>query len=267
MTKKNLNKKPYKMKTNYVKLLLLVFSSLFFIGCASKQNIVYFQELQNDAIEKALKPYESTIQVGDILSINVSAIDPEVSLPFNLYETPIGGDRFSNAKPLTHLVNAHGEINFPVLGKIKVEGLTTRELTEMLTTQLIPYINNAIVNIRLPNYKISVMGEVEKPGSYLIPNERVTVIEALNLAGDLTIYGNRKKVLLIREVNDERIRVNLDITSSELFNSPYFYLAQNDVLYVEPNKTRMNASKVGPNTRDIISSISLLISLVAIILR
>lgn len=240
---------------------------LLFVSCASPEKIVYFQEIEGVTINDSLINYEPEIQIGDILAINVSAVDAEAAIPFNLYETPMVGNITSSAKPITYLVDSNGDINFPVIGKFKVEGLTTKETNDTLTNVLEAYIKNPIINIRLTNFKVTVMGEVAKPGTYTVPNERISILDALGLAGDLTIYGERKNVMIIREKNGKRITVNLDLTNKQLFNSPYFYLSQNDVVYVEPNKTKVNGSAVGPNTGVIISSISILISLVAILIK
>lgn len=138
-------------------------------------------------------------------------------------------------------------------------------MSAMLTQKLSEYLKNPIVNIRLKNFKITVLGEVKMPGTYLIANERITLLEAIGLAGDLNIQAKRSKIKLIREQQGKRTLTTFDLTSKDLFNSPYFYLAQNDVVYVEPNKTKMNSSVVGPNSGIIISSISTLISLIAIL--
>ncbi|MHB1147654.1 MAG: polysaccharide biosynthesis/export family protein, partial [Lutibacter sp.] len=151
--------------------------------------------------------------------------------------------------------------------KIKVEGFTTKEITNHVTETLAAYLKNPIVNIRLTNFKVTVLGEVQKPGTYPVPNERISILEAIGLAGDLTIQGKRKTVVLVREQNGKRTFIDIDLTSREILNSPYFYLAQNDVLIVEPNKSKINSSAVGANTGIILSSISFLISIVAIIIR
>ena len=168
---------------------------------------------------------------------------------------------------MSYLVNIDGELNFPVLGKIKVEGFTNKEITDLLTKRLSDYIKNPVVNVRLINFKVSVLGEVGRPGTYPVTNERISIIEAISLARDLTIQGKRANVLLVREEHGKRVFVNIDLTNKKLFNSPYYYLAQNDVVYVAPNKAKMNASAASPNTGIIISAISVLISLIAILTR
>ncbi|MDP3358545.1 MAG: polysaccharide biosynthesis/export family protein [Lutibacter sp.] len=233
-------------------------------SCVSKKEIVYLQDTEGITALEAIVKAEPEIQQNDILSINVSAMDAEAALPFNLFEA---GSATSVSKPITYLVNSDGDINFPVLGKIKVEGFTIKEITRYLTEALAVYIKNPIVNIRLTNFKVTVLGEVQKPGTYPVPNERISILEAIGLAGDLTIQGKRKNMVLIREQNGKRTFVNIDLTNKEILNSPYFYLAQNDVLIVEPNKTKINSSAVGPNIGVIFASISTLISIIVLITR
>lgn len=250
-----------KNKIYIIGLLVLLLTS-----CASKKGIVYFQDIEGVQVNDTLLSFEPRIQAGDLLLINVSAIDGEAAMPFNLYETPMVGTAATNAKPLTYLVDAQGNIQFPVIGELKVAGSTTLELTEKLTTVIGAYIKNPIINIRMTNFRVTVLGQVKAPGTYSVPNERITILEAIGLAGDLEIHGKRKNVMLIREQNGQRLFVNIDLTNKELFSSPYFFLAQNDVLYVEPNKVQVNASAVGANTGVIISVTSIILSLISIFL-
>lgn len=249
-----------RLKTAVALVLLVSMGS-----CVAKKEMLYLQEAEGiNALETIVK-VEPKIQQNDLLAINVSAIDGEAALPFNLFEA--GGTATSIPKPITYLVNSDGDINFPVLGKIKVEGFTTKEITNHLTEALAVYIKNPIVNIRLTNFKVTVLGEVKSPGTYPVPNERISILEAIGLAGDLTIQGKRKTVVLVREQNGKRTFIDIDLTSREILNSPYFYLAQNDVLIVEPNKTKVNSSAVGPNIGVIFASISTLISIIVLITR
>lgn len=240
--------------------------ALLMASCKSSKKIVYFQETKDITVKDSLVIFEPEIQVGDFLSINVSALDAEAALPFNLFETPVLVNTIGNLIPITYLVNPDGIIFFPVIGELKVGGLTTKELNTKLSKILEPYLKSPIVNIRLTNFRVTVLGEVARPGSYSVQNERISIIEAIGLAGDLTIYGDRKEVILIREQNGIRTNINVDLTNKQLFDSPYFYLSQNDVIYVQPNKTRVNSSAVGPNTSIIVSGLSILISLLAIFL-
>jgi len=225
--------------------------------------MTYFQDVEGVEVNDSVPQYETHFEVGDLLNINVAALEPEAAIPFNLYETQSA----TNPQPLLYLVDVDGNINFPVIGKIKVSGLSSQELTDLLEEKLSVYINNPIVNIRLKNFKVTVLGDVKQPGTYSVENERISIVEAIGLAGDLNIQGKRKTVKLIRVENGKRKIINIDLTNKALFNSPYFYLTQNDVIYVDPNKAKMNSSIVGPNTGIIFSSISTLISIIAIITR
>ena len=241
----------------------IVFSiALLSVACVPSKKMIYFQEIENVKIEETIVNYEPKLQIGDVLNVSVSAIDIEAALPFNLYE-----GTGTSATPMSYLVNIDGELNFPVLGKIKVEGFTNKEITDLLTKRLSDYIKNPVVNVRLINFKVSVLGEVGRPGTYPVTNERISIIEALSLAGDLTIQGKRANVLLVREEQGKRVFVNIDLTNKQLFNSPYYYLAQNDVVYVAPNKTKINNSGVGANTGVVFSAISILISIIGILIR
>lgn len=256
----------YKLKSKIVKRLkffAILLTSCFLFNCVSSNKINYFQLDKNTRLYDSIVNYQPKLQVGDILNINVSAIDKESAIPFNLVESQIIGNQI----PLPYIINAFGEINFPVLGKIKVTELTTNELTNQITKSLLPYLKNPIVNIRITNYKVTILGEVKNPGNYGVLNERISIIEALGLAGDLTIYGDRKNIILIREINGKRTSEIIDLTNRALFDSPYFYLSQNDALYVASNKTKVNSSGVGPNTSVILSSISILTTIIAVLVR
>ena len=255
------------MKKHNIQFLIIVGILILLSSCASSKKIEYFQDIEGIKLQDTITNLEATFQVGDLLYINVSATNAEAAIPFNLYETPIIKNAIASAKPVAYLVNADGDINFPVLGKIQVEGLTTKQLTSKIEDILVGYINNPIINIRYANFKVSVLGEVNNPGSFPVLNERLTVIEALGLAGDLTIYGKRESVLLIRVEDGKKEFITLDLTNKKLFDSPYYNLKQNDVVYVMPNKTKVNASAVGPNTGVIISSVSVLIALLTVIIK
>lgn len=252
------------LKHRYFTYFILLFVNSFLASCVSSKKINYFQDKEdNQVINETVVAYEPTLQIGDMLTINVSALDLESAQPFNLFES----QTVANQVPLTYIVNADGEINFPVLGKLKVAQLNTKQLTNQITERLDPYLKDPIVNVRITNFKVSVLGEVRNPGSYTVPNERITIIEALALAGDLTIFGNRQNITLVREKDGKRIFESVDLTDKKIFDSPYFYLAQNDAIYVSSNKTRVNSSGVGPNTSVIISAVSILITLIAILVR
>ncbi len=260
-----------KHRTNFIsssfktaKYLFIVVVAMHHMSCVSNKKMLYFQESDQVKLEETLANFEPNIQPGDFLTINVSANNPEMAQTFNLYEANI-----DNALPrmLPYLVDSEGHIKFPVLGKIKVGGFTTQEISDGITASLATYLVSPIVNVRLTNFKISVMGEVKSPGTFMVPNERITIVEALALAGDLTIQAKRKPIMLIREQNGKREFFTVDLTDKKLFNAPYYYLVQNDVIYVQPNKTKVNSSSVGSGTGILISSVSILISLIAIFTR
>ena len=247
---------------NFKELLIALISMLMFVSCVSKKDMAYFQntkEIDNAILEN----YAPVIQVDDILSITVSALESESAKPFNLYE---GVNEVASGRQLTYLVDINGNINFPVLGEVKSKGLTTNELKIALIKHLDAYIKSPIVNIRLENFRVTVLGEVKTPGTFVLNNERITIPEALGLAGDLTIEGKRKNLLLVRNINGKFERIRLDLTDESIFTSPYYYLAQNDIIYVEPNKARVNSSALG-TTSSILSIAAAIISLGLIITR
>lgn len=248
------------------KIYLAVFLMLTLASCASRKNIVYLQpsalELENMQIKYAPK-----IQQEDLLTITVSAADVKATMPFNqqnIYQATAGSATDMAFKP-TYLVDAHGEIDFPVLGKVKVGGLTRMEATDLLRMKLKQYIVDPGVNLTFANFKVTVLGEVAKPGTYTLPQERVTILEALGLAGDMTIKGVRNNVLLIREQNGQKKMERLNLLTDSVLNSPYYYLAQNDVIYVEPNGSQVRNSSLGQNTNVWISITSLVITITALI--
>lgn len=246
--------------------VLLIFS------CKPKKDVVYYQNIDGLSSAEQSNSYEIKIQPDDLLMIIVSADDPETAIPFNLSAISVPSATITNLMSLRgqesiqyYLVDASGTIDFPVLGKLKVGGLSRSELMHLLETKIAKYIKNPIINIRLMNFKVSVQGEVTLPGTYPVNSDRITLIEAISRAGDLTIYGKRNNVLIIRELNGVKSYNRVDITKADFINSPFYYLAQNDVVYVEPNKTRINGAAVGANTGVIISVTSLVITLITLI--
>ncbi|MFB9076913.1 polysaccharide biosynthesis/export family protein [Flavobacterium procerum] len=262
------------MKFTFFQIKSIVFLSFILIisSCASKKNIVYYQDIDKIALQQKSDSYEVKIQPDDLLMIIVSADDVEASFPFNLKTISVASNNrldVANSQETfqQYLVDHEGNIEFPVLGRLHVGGLSRTEVLQLLHTKIESYIKNPIINIRITNFKISLQGEVNLPGTYSINSERITLIEALSMAKDLTIYGKRNNILIIRENNGLKSYNRVDITKSDFINSPFYYLAQNDVVYVEPNKTRVNGSAVGPNTSVIISAISILVSLSVLIFK
>ena len=227
------------MKGFFINFLLLWTVS----SCAPSRNISYFTDLQGNGYTEAIqnKP-DPEIQPDDLLSISVSSLNPESNVLFNngVLQT-IGGASSAVATPRTnegYLVDANGAINFPVLGNVSLGGLTKQQATAKITSEIKKSVKNPIVNIRLLNFKITVVGEVNHPSTFTVPSERISVIEALGLAGDLTVYGKRDNILVIREKYNTRSTFRINLGSKDVFKSPAFYLQQNDVVYVEPAKAK-----------------------------
>ena len=254
------------MKTR--NFLIAALTIVMLSSCGSRKNIVYFQDEPIDDVITS-EPKQLIYKPDDILTINVSAFDPETVKPFNLTLVAGGNDVSSlNAQgglqQQTYLVDYDGNIEFPVLGTLKVAGLTRTQLTDMLTEKISEYATDPIINVRLANFTVTILGEVRNPGTFTIRDERVTVLEALGLADDLTIFGKRKTVLLIREVDGKKKFATIDLTSVNTVNSPVYYLQQNDVIYVEPNNAKIRASSYNQNNAVLISAIGTLATIATI---
>jgi len=255
--------------SKYNALLISFVMILLFGSCGSRKNMVYIQQ-DSTQINNLYEQHVPRIQINDILTIAVTAADPKVTVPFN----PVSSMTSSNmtqsvdmALRPTYTVDNEGNITLPMLGKVHVAGMTRVQAIEKLRSELSVYIKDPGVNMNFNNFRISVLGEVARPGSFIMPTERVTILEALGMAGDMTIRGVRERVLLVREVDGQKTMHHLDLTKQNILNSPYYYLAQNDVIYVEPNKAQINNSKLGANTNIIISVASLLITVISVLTR
>lgn len=251
------------------KILICVIASVIVAGCTSAKKIPYFKGLDGStAVDKIAKQHEARICSDDLLAITVSGLDPIAVAPFNLpivaYTTP--GSEFISTTPTfqPYLIDINGEVDFPVIGKIKLAGLTKSAAIAEIKERLKPYLKDPIITIQFMNYKVTVLGEVARPGSYTMSNERVTLLEALGLAGDMTVYGKRDNVLLIRENAGEKQFVRINLNSTDLLSSPFYYLQQNDVIYVEPNQTRVSAA-ASANVPLYLSAISTLASMITVI--
>ena len=185
------------------------------------------------------------------MAILVNSKDPELALPFNmpLVSYQIGSQNPGQQRLLGYLVDQNGDIDFPILGQLHVEGLTRMQVTELIKQKLISedLIKDPIVTVQFLNFKVSVMGEVARPGTFDISGDRITLLEALSMAGDLTIYGRRDRIAVIREKDGKRLILYHDLRSSDIFQSPCYYLQQNDIVYVEPNKAKTGQSRINSN--------------------
>ena len=261
----------FKTRSMNNKCLLFVFLSVyFFSSCVSKKDIIYFQ---NDEIDqsKVSNSYKTIIKPDDLLQITITALDTEAVRPFNLsavtYSTS-SNSAIGVAQQQNYLVDNNGEIDFPVIGKLKVGGLSRDEFVKFLKNKLEPdYILNPNINIRIANYKISVLGDVGRPGAYTIPNERITILEAIALAGDINISGRRNNIMVQREEGGKKIQYRVNLLSNNINISPVYYLQQNDVVYVEPNYARIQSASSNSNTSLFISVTGLIITIVSLLTR
>lgn len=245
---------------SFLSLLCIV----LFCGCGGARNLVYFSDLANETNAKKIDDQSIKIQQKDILRINVSSQSQESNV---LFANNTGGNVSASEFAQTgHSVNKSGEVNFPVLGNVKLEGLTIAEAQDMLASKLVRYVKTPIVDVKIINFKITVIGEVNRPSSFTISGDGINLLEALGMAGDMTVYGKRNNVLVIREENGDRIMKRLNLNSREVMNSPFFTLKQNDIVYVEPDKSKSVEYSSSTRTMPIViaslSAVAVLISAV-----
>ena len=256
-----------------IKTVVVALSLVLLTSCRTSDQVTYFHDLAQSTSGQLTEQddlrYETKICPDNQLSIFVSSIDPNSVAVFNLpltsYLSP--GETYVSATPTiqTYLVDANGYIDFPVLGKIKAAGYTRSELAEILKEKISAYVKSPLVTIKIQNFKISILGEVKSPGTRTIMNERISILDAIGLAGDLTLYGERTNVLLIRDKNGKKEYQRLDLTSSEIFTSPYYYLQQNDIIYVEPNKARIGNASYSQSAQFNISVASTIVSAISVL--
>ncbi|MDR2498013.1 MAG: polysaccharide biosynthesis/export family protein [Tannerellaceae bacterium] len=253
-------------------------------SCGTPKDVVYFQNIDTLAEQQRelmTNNYVSRIAPDDILSIIVTSQSPEVATPFNppLYTYTIPQQekvvnnssditmpmaQLSNSSELTpYQVNSDGDIKFPVIGSFHVAGLSKQEVENKLQTEVRRYVPDAIVHVRVQNFKVAVMGDVLQPGIVPVQNERITILEALSRAGDMTINGSRTNVLVIRDYNGEKEYGRIDLTTADIFASPYYYLRQNDIVYVQPNKARQKSARSSAGENLMIMTFSAIISAVS----
>ncbi|SJZ80921.1 polysaccharide export outer membrane protein [Chitinophaga eiseniae] len=257
--------------------LMISIVSMCLFSCATPKNITYFKDvpdsLQNKEVDKAL--YKTpVIQVDDILQVSIQTLDPAATTLLNQQNTaswPVTGTPGTSTAPTSsgvagYLVDKEGYITLPLIGKLLVKDKSTTQVRDEIKTKAAEYYKDPVVNVRLANFKVTVLGEVARPSTYVMPNEKVTLLDALGMAGDLTIYGKRENVLLIREKDNKKEFVRFNLNNSNLFASPYYYLQQGDVVYVEPNKSKI-ASTDGARLRNITIVSSALSVLIVLLTR
>jgi len=232
------------------------------------------KNIEDIAIKESIKANTATIQPGDQLAITVLAKDNEVAKPFNqnYYSTDMSQyssvpTRSASVEP-TYIVDGKGNIDFPILGEISTTNQNLDQFKENLKERLAKYIKNPGVNIKTLNFKVTVLGEVARTGTFTIDGgQPTTLLNVIGLAGDLTIYGLRKNVLIIRNVDGQTTKAFIDLTDANFFNSPYYYVKQNDVIYVSPNDARKSASSYGPQIGIVISVASIIVGVLALLFR
>ncbi|MBC9908880.1 polysaccharide export protein [Chitinophaga varians] len=257
--------------------LMIGIISMGIFSCATPKNITYFKDvpdsLQNKEVDQA--SYKTpVIQVDDILQVSIQTLDPNATTLLNQQNTaswPVTGTPGSSTAPTSsgvagYLVDKEGYITLPLIGKLLVKDKSTSQVRDEIKAKAAEFYKDPVVNVRLANFKVTVLGEVARPSTYVMPNEKVTLLDALGMAGDLTIYGKRENVLLIREKDNKKEFVRFNLNKSNLFASPYYYLQQGDVVYVEPNKSKI-ASTDGARLRNITIVSSALSVLIVLLTR
>ena len=250
-------------------LTLSIFVILFGSSCINTKNVTYFDNVEDTSFISKLDAFETPIQSNDILSISITSLSPEASAIFNTTNTAATSTANVSPNGLSptsgYLVGTDGNIQLPILGPMKAAGLTKLQLKDYITKAILDkkLLIDPIVTVRLLNFKVTVLGEVLHPTVVTAPNEKISLLEALGLAGDLTIYGKRENVLLIREINGKKQVRRINLTSRNFFVSPYYYLQPNDVVYVEPNKAKISTASL---SRQILPTIFSGLSLIAILI-
>lgn len=264
-------------------LLFFLLATLLFSSCATRKDLIYLRDMEELKEYPVFQKYEPVIHRDDRLSITVSCKNPELTLPFNIpgssnysigldgnitTSVPTGGSDNANKG---YLVDVNGEIDFPILGKLKVEGRTRGQVTDLIKQRLIDedLIKDPIVMVNFLNFKITVLGEVGSPNTYDITGDRITLLEAIAKAGDVTDDGRVDRVAVIREYGNKRRIMYHDLRSKDVFNSPCYYLQQNDIVYVEPsaNKTRDNAQRAFSTFSMILSFVTTVTSLIVLAVK
>ena len=254
-------------------LISSIFIYLFLTSCNTSKQIVYFENVKDTVFYTSQGESNFTIKPNDILSITISSANEEASMPFNphlknnIRSTTATG---ASSEPGGYLVDSEGTISLPFLGKIKVSGLTKEQVKDNITNTILSkkLLVDPLVEVRYLNYEVTVLGEVARPTVITVPSEKISLLKAIGLAGDMTIYGLRENVLLVREEGNKKITRHINLNSRDFFQSPYYYLQPNDVVYVAPNKVRMIQATSNPNILPIIlSSLSLAVIVIDRLLR
>lgn len=260
---------------NYFRLSIISGVLLLLTGCSAPKNVAYLWNSNDVNVSETPYLYDARIMPKDVLTITVNTVNPDAAAPFNLTVPTTFNQQtrstYSQPTLQTYLVDNEGTIDYPVLGKLKVGGMTKSQAEQMIHDRILPYLNkseNPVVTVRMSNYKISVLGEVARPGMFIVGNEKINIFEALAQAGDLTIYGVRDRVKLVREDSKGHKSIHtLNLNDANLVNSPYYYLQQNDIIYVEPNKVKSQNASIGQATTLWLSATSILVSVASLVVN
>lgn len=257
-----------------IKAFALLLGVVVLASCASQKRVIYLQDTQADEQIKIAQDYQIRIKPLDRLTVVVNSRDPELAAPFNtstslnsLTGTPLSTYSSNSASLQIRTVDENGDLDMPIIGPIQCKGKTRSELAQAIAKKIIDggYINDPTVNVQFADMKISVIGEVARPGFYDVTRDKVSIFDALAMAGDMTVYGVRSEVAVTREVDGVRTIEYLDLTSTDIFNSPAFYLQQNDVVYVKPNKYKAQTGEISQNRNFYLSLVGTAISVATLI--
>ena len=241
-----------------------VIACLTIISCTPSKDVVYFQDASQFETLINENPATTKFKVDDVVSIHVSTLDPEASAPFNLFRG--AGEGGIRPEQVNYLVDKNGEIDFPVIGKVKIVGLSPSETRDLLREKLADYLKNPIINIRIRNFTVTVLGAVNRPGTFPVNGEQITIMEALGFAGDINIKGRRDNIMVIRDFDGTKVYNRINLNAKDALKSPVYYLTQNDVVYVEPNKSGKTASNLDQRASIAVSIISVLVTSAVVLL-
>lgn len=250
-----------------IKAIAYIFSWALILASCAPRNLTYLSDLERDKTvsEPIINDIDPKIQPNDILNITITSLSAESNVLFNkgVIQTGSSGGTETSLMTTGYLVDKNGDIILPVLGKIKVAGLSKDQASKKLIFELGKYARDPIISINFLNFKVTVIGEVNKPSTFTVPSERINIFEALGLAGDMTAYGKRDNVLIIREQDGERTTTRINLNKKDILQSPYFYLQQNDIIYVEPD--RVKAVQVSPSRSNVQYGLSIGLALVSVV--
>ncbi|KIA95953.1 sugar transporter [Pedobacter kyungheensis] len=247
-------------------ILFIAIYTCLATGCAPRRDLVYFSNLAKQTSDEKLPSQEVKIQQNDLLSVSINSLNQESNVLFAVNTKAPSAE--NNYKVEGYRVNKDGMINLPVVGNVRLEGLTIEQAQNTISRELDKYVKKPVVDVQLVNFKVTVIGEVNRPSNFTVQGDNINLLQALGMAGDMTVYGKRDNVLVIREQNGQRVMKRLNLNNQDVMNSPFFFLKQNDIVYVEPDKSK--ASEYSTNTRVmplVIASISAVAVLITAVLK